>query len=82
MSPIKSGEKTAKEKPPGVPSQVHRQLRLDLARLVKKFDITNDLTQEKNQKYINEKTILKKIIKYNIINDLNNIQHSFIFTHS
>lgn len=52
MSPIKSGEKTAKEKPPGVPSQVHRQLRLDLARLVKKFDITNDLTQEKNQKYI------------------------------
>ena len=29
-----------------------------------------------------EKTLLKKIIKYNIINDLNNIQHSFIFTHS
>ena len=53
MSPIKSGEKTAKEKPPGIPSQVHRQLKQDLARLVKKFGINNDLTQEKkDQKYI------------------------------
>jgi hypothetical protein len=53
MSPIKSGEKTAKEKPPGIPSQVHRQLKQDLARLVKKFNITNDLKQEKkDQKYI------------------------------
>ena len=52
MPPIKSEKKTENTKPQGVPSQVHLQLRQDLARLAKDYKIAKDLTKLNHKPYI------------------------------